>query len=149
MQPNIKNDLLYLLRMIEAIEKIKIYSADFDDPLTFFDANEQKDFNACLTLLTHIGEQVTRISVSLKESYPLIEWQKIKDYRNKITHDYTNVDRFITFEVIKNHLPALQTDIQNIIQEQVKQEIFSLEEFILAKTSPYFKHINFDNFDLH
>ena len=50
-------DLLYLLRILEASEKIRIYSKGYTDPIGFFEANDQREFNACLSLLAQIGEQ--------------------------------------------------------------------------------------------
>lgn len=40
MLANIKNDLLYLLNMIEGIEKIFIYSNNFKNAEEFFEYNE-------------------------------------------------------------------------------------------------------------
>ncbi|WP_020598321.1 HepT-like ribonuclease domain-containing protein [Spirosoma panaciterrae] len=71
---NHKTDLVYCLRILEAIGKIKVYAAGFDDPFVFFEANEQKDFNASLLQLLHIGEQVNRLSEQTKSAYSQIPW---------------------------------------------------------------------------
>lgn len=39
-------NVLYILTMLEAIEKIFIYSADFEDEEKFYLANKQLNFNA-------------------------------------------------------------------------------------------------------
>ncbi len=57
-----KNDLLYLLSMIESIEKVILYSKDIETAECFFEYNEQINFNATLTLLMHIGETVGKLS---------------------------------------------------------------------------------------
>ena len=36
MQPQLKNDLLYLLRILEAVETIKLYAAGYEEPFAFF-----------------------------------------------------------------------------------------------------------------
>lgn len=51
MQPHLKNDLLYLLRIIEACEKIRLYAASFRTASDLFLAQEQMVFNACLNQL--------------------------------------------------------------------------------------------------
>ena len=64
MQPALKNDLVYCPRILDAIGKIELYANGYEDPFVFFDANDQKDFNACLLQLLHIGEQVNRLGES-------------------------------------------------------------------------------------
>ena len=71
--------MVYCLRMLEAIEKINLYASGYNDPHVFFDADDQKDFNACLLLLMHIGEQVNRMSDTLKNTYAHIPWQADRD----------------------------------------------------------------------
>ena len=59
------NDLLHLLSVIESIEKVKVYSHAIATAESFFDYNEQLNFNATLTLLIHIGETVGKFSDDL------------------------------------------------------------------------------------
>ena len=74
MLKNKKNDLLYLLNILESIIKIQLYTADTQDAEAFYQLNDQLNFNASLNLLTNIGESVTKISSDLKEEYPKISW---------------------------------------------------------------------------
>ena len=143
MQQQIKNDLLYLLRILESVEKIFLYTKDISSAESLYHSNDQKDFNACLSLLANIGEQSTKISDELKAKYNNINWLVIKSLRNKIVHNYTGLDVFILFETIKNSLPVLKNDISKIIEIEIKLKTFDLEEFNVAKTSPYLKHIDF------
>ncbi len=55
MLADIKNDLLYILNMLESIEKIKIYSKNFDNAEDFFNSNDQINFNAALNLFGNLG----------------------------------------------------------------------------------------------
>ena len=54
MLPNKKNDLLYLLNILESIEKIRLYGAETQDAEAFYQLNDQLNFNASLNLLTNI-----------------------------------------------------------------------------------------------
>lgn len=38
MQPHLKNDLLYLLRILESTEKIALFSGPYSNPADFFTA---------------------------------------------------------------------------------------------------------------
>lgn len=55
-------DLLYLLRILDAIGKILHYTSAYTKPEDFLFKNEQRDYNASLQLLMHIGEQTVKIS---------------------------------------------------------------------------------------
>ena len=62
--------LLYILTILEAVEKIRIYTAEFSDPLDFFEANAQMNFNATVNLLIAIGEESKKIDDAKKETLP-------------------------------------------------------------------------------
>lgn len=130
--------------MLEAIGKIDLYANGYDDPYVFFDANDQKDFNACLLLLLHIGEQVNRMSDTLKATYAQTPWQSLKGFRNLVAHDYVGVDRLIVFETIRQRLPNLKEHIEHIIRTEMQQGTFDRVDYDLSKQSNYYRHIDFD-----
>lgn len=90
MLPGIKNDLMYLLNILESIEKINLYSAGCNGAETFFLENEQMNFNATLNLLTNIGENVAKLSDELKQLYTDVAWTQLRGFRNRVVHDYIN-----------------------------------------------------------
>ncbi|GAA4401952.1 DUF86 domain-containing protein [Nibrella viscosa] len=147
MQQSSKNDLVYCLRILESIGKITLYTRVFDNPLDFFFANDQKDFNASLLLLINIGEQSARISAATREKYPQVLWQKIKQFRNVAAHDYTGVDKFITYDVIKVQLPLLRQQIQDIVRQELRTETFDRTEYNISRQSDYYKHIDYNQID--
>ena len=146
MQQHIKNDLLYLLRVLEAAEKIILYSSPFNQPQDFFEANDQKDFNACLNLLSQVGEQCNKLSKTLIEKYPEIDWVSVKGLRNRIVHDYTGIDLYIIFETVKKSIPELPAVIVEMIRTETGNGNFDREELSVAETSPYLRHIDFSLF---
>ena len=143
MLPNEKNDLLYLLNILEYIEKIWKYTEKTKDAEELFELNEQMNLNASLTLLANIGENVSKITDKLKDEYPSVEWQKIKNFRNRIIHDYVGIDLAIVYEIITNDLKALKPEIVKIIKEKIKQKVFDIEEIKVGKESKYYNHIDF------
>jgi len=145
MLPNEKNDLMYLFNILEYIGKIWKYTEDINDAEELFEKNEQLNLNASLTLLANIGENVSKISEKLKQEYSNIEWKQIKEFRNKIVHDYTGIDLVIVYEIITNDLKILTTEIEKIIKEKIEQNIFDIEELKACKISNYYKHINYEN----
>jgi uncharacterized protein with HEPN domain len=144
MLPSEKNDLLYLLNILEAIGKISIYTEKTNDAETFYELNEQLNFNASINLLANIGENVSKISEQLKQEYSKIEWQQIKDFRNKIVHNYIGIDLIITYNIITNDLKILKPEIENIIRIKLTNKIFDIEEAKISRESKYYKHIDFE-----
>jgi uncharacterized protein with HEPN domain len=143
MLKDIKNDLMYLLNMVEAIEKIMIYSKDFFSAEEFFDYEDQLNFNATLSLFTLIGENAGKISNELKENYNNILWKDVKNFRNKIVHDYVNIDMFIVFDIIKNNLYSLKENLEELLKNKLKDGTFDIEEYKVSIGSKYYRHIDF------
>ncbi|MBS4027043.1 MAG: DUF86 domain-containing protein [Ignavibacteriales bacterium] len=119
MSPNRKNDLLYLLNILEAIKKIEVYIGGINDAESFYIKDEQLQFNACLSLLTHIGESVNKICSELKNDETSVDWKNISGFRNRIAHDYTGLDIFIVFRIIEEELPMLEEKIYLLINKNL------------------------------
>ena len=61
-----------------------------------------------------IGESVTRISSSFKSEQKVIPWQRIKDFRNLIAHDYFGVDAEEVWQIIENEITSLKSKLENL-----------------------------------
>ena len=144
MLSNIKNDLMYLLNILEYIGKIQKYTVNINSPEELYELNDQLNFNGSINLLANIGENISRISNELKVEYTEIEWQQIKDFRNKIVHDYMGIDLMLTYDIIKNDLKKLQSKIEEIIKTKITEKIFDIEEINLSKNSKYYTHVKFE-----
>ena len=143
MSPHKENDLLYLLNILEYSGKIWKYTESITNAEEFYEYNEQLNLNASLTLLANIGENVGKISEELKQEYQGIEWQSIKDFRNKIVHNYEGIDIEIVFEIITEDLRELKPKIEQIIAKKTEEKTFSIDELNLAKESEFYKYIDF------
>ena len=144
MLSNEKNDLLYLLNILEYIGKIWKYTEKTKDAEDLFVLNEQMNLNASLTLLANIGENVSKITDKLKQEYSDIKWQNIKDFRNKIVHNYVGIDLAIVYEIITKDLKILKPKIERIIKEKIKQNVLDIEELKISKESKFYRFINFE-----
>ncbi len=145
MQPAPKTDLVYCLRILEAIGKITIYANGYEDPFAFFDANDQKDFNACLLQLLHIGEQVNRLGESTRQLAADIPWIDIKGLRNLIAHDYVGIDKLVVFKTIRFSLPTFKQQLEQLIRDGLTSGLFATADYTLSKESNYYRHINFSD----
>jgi uncharacterized protein with HEPN domain len=144
MSPNEKNDLLYLLNILEHIGKIWKYTEKTTDADDLFELNEQMNLNASLTLLANIGENVSKISEKLKNEYSNVDWQKIKGFRNRIIHDYLGINLAIVYEIIAVDLKTLKIEIVKIIREKLKQEVFDIKEIEISRENRYYNHVDFE-----
>ena len=144
MLPNEKNDLMYFLNILEYIGKIWKYTKNVNNAEELYELNEQMNLNASLTLLANIGENVSKLSEKIKLEYSNINWQEIKNFRNKIVHDYVGIDLAIVYEIIINDLNILKPDIEKIIKEQLIKNIYEIEEIKICKESNYYVNIDFD-----
>ena len=144
MLPNKKNDLLYLINILEYIGKIWKYTEKTNDAEELFEINAQMNLNASLTLLANIGENVSKLSDDLKQENTNIEWTKIKEFRNRIVHDYIGIDLVIVYEIITNDLKILKHEIVKIINEGINEKIYDIEEIKICKESKYYNYIDFN-----
>ena len=143
MLPGIENDLLYLLNILEALGKISLYASGFNDAEKFYEADDQLHFNAVLNQFSYIGENTAKLSKEIKQKYNNVNWQSVKDFRNRIVHNYAGLDIFVVFEIITSEIPATIKFVEDIVRKEVLSGIFSSEEYELAKNSKYYRHINF------
>jgi uncharacterized protein with HEPN domain len=134
-----KKNFTYIMTILESIEKIFLYTESFKDPDSFLEANEQMNFNASQILLLVIGEEVKKIDNSLKGEHKRIPWKEISKLRNRIAHDYRSIDPNISFDIIKNYLPELKSELLKMLDK------VSFERELLIKTvnSNQYRHLKY------
>ena len=135
---NDKN-LVYILTVLEAIEKLFIYSGNFDNAHGFWQHDNQINYNASTNLLIAIGEETKKIDDGLKNKFPKIQWKAISDLRNRLAHDYRGTDPDILWQIITEELIILKKAlIKTLSFVSFKNEM--LEE---ALNSKYYKNIQY------
>lgn len=130
---------LYILTILEAIEKIKIYGASYQTPESLFEAEDQMPYNGICHLLLAIGEESKKIEVPLKETQSFVSWEEIAGLRNRIAHDYRGIDKNIVFQIIKRELDILQAACEQLLQ----QLDLDRSQWIPLLQNPFYKHIQY------
>ena len=69
---------------------------------------------ACLYNIQVIGEAAVRLPENIKDDNPQIPWPLIKGMRNRLIHEYFGTDLNVVWNVIKNELPTLKTELEKI-----------------------------------
>jgi len=104
------NDIL-VNDILECCKKISKYI----DGLSFDQfQNDDKTIDAVIRNFEIIGEAANNLSDDFKELYPLIDWHKIRGFRNRIVHDYAGVDIKIVWKIITDFLPIMTKEISKI-----------------------------------
>ena len=75
----------------------------------------KKTITACAFSVSQIGELVKEINDETIQKYNAIPWNSIKGMRNRIIHDYENVDLSVLWGTIKESLPELKDKLKEII----------------------------------
>lgn len=64
-----------------------------------------------------IGEASKNIPNEIQKLFKDIHWQKLRGIRNRIVHDYFNVDREIIWFIVTNELSTLKNTLQNHLKD--------------------------------
>jgi|GEM_PF-564213 len=62
-----------------------------------------------------MGEASGRISNEMKKRYPDLPWRNMKEMRNRVIHQYYEVDYCVVQDIIVKQLPLLIEQLRNIL----------------------------------
>ncbi len=133
-------NLVYILTILECIEKSWLYTKKIDNANDLIEANDQKELNAIISIFIAIGEETKKIDDNLKNDISKqINWKQIAGIRDKISHNYRGVDEEIIWSIIQNDLIL----VKNALLEMLK--LLNPDKLMLIEIlkSPYYKHIQF------
>ncbi len=73
---------------------------------------------AVIRSLEIIGEATKKISADVKYNWSSISWKNMAGMRDRLIHDYMGVNYSIVWDVVKNKIPELYDQIENIIETE-------------------------------
>ena len=112
-----KDPLIFLQHIMESIARIESFSKDITKE--GLSKNELKQY-AIVRAIEIIGEAVKNLPKEFVEKYTSVPWRDIVGMRDKIMHQYFDMDLDIVWQVIKFNLPELKTELQKILDELQK-----------------------------
>ena len=68
--------------------------------------------------LSIIGEATKKIPGDVKYAWQRISWRQMAGMRDRLVHDYMGVNYLIVWDVAKNIIPELTTQIQSVIEKE-------------------------------
>jgi uncharacterized protein with HEPN domain len=108
-----EKDKIVLKKIIGYINDIAGYVSklDFNSFIT-----DKKTLFACAFIISQIGELAGELSDDIKNINPDVPWKSMRGMRNRIVHDYDNVDFAVLWGTIKTSLPELKKQLSKIIE---------------------------------
>ena len=111
---SMKKDKAYLQDMLDAISDIEKFIENITRDE--FYKNKEKQY-AVLRALEIIGEVTKKLSKELKAKHHEVSWREIAGMRDKLIHDYFDVDIDAVWNTVKQDIPGLKAKVSEIIKE--------------------------------
>ena len=106
---NIKNDNFYILKIINDLEFIVLHMQGVD--IKELEDNEIL-LDSMLFRMIQVSENSKKLTDEYKQARVNIPWNALYGLRNRIVHDYGNMDLNVVYETIKDDIPDL---LKNLI----------------------------------
>ncbi len=106
----------YLEHVLEAIERASAHISDVLDAAAF--EKDAKSQDAVVRNIEIIGEaagKIAKVAPDFITQHPNIPWQQIRGMRNRIIHDYFEVDYGVVWQTVKNDLPLLAGKLRALL----------------------------------
>ncbi|ADW21402.1 MULTISPECIES: DUF86 domain-containing protein [Thermus] len=111
------SDQARLLHMLDAAKRIQELSLHVDLAAL---APEDITALAVVRLLEIIGEAAKGLSPELQGRYPHVPWRSIAGLRNRLIHEYFDVDMEIVAAIAQKDIPVLIQQLEAILAEEEK-----------------------------
>lgn len=74
-------------------------------------------YDAIVRNLEVIGEAANRFPKEIQSAYPDIPWHQIVGMRNRIVHEYADIDLVLVIEIMRNDLPVLKRQLKSVLSD--------------------------------
>jgi uncharacterized protein with HEPN domain len=103
---HIRDESLYLL----SVTRTGITREEF--------LNDETLKRAVVRSLEIIGEATKKIPADFKIKWNNVKWKEMAGMRDRLIHDYMGVNYAIVWDVIINKIPELNTQVNNVIENE-------------------------------
>jgi len=108
-----KKDKIILKKILEYINDVSQYAVglNFESFL-----QDKKSMSACAFAILQIGELAKELSDDIQSQNPAIPWKGIRGMRNRIAHDYKNIDSTVLWDTVETSLPKLKSQLIELLE---------------------------------
>ncbi|GBF80353.1 HepT-like ribonuclease domain-containing protein [Aphanothece sacrum] len=110
-----EKDKASILDALIFAQRILEFTSGMDEKMF---ANDLKTQAAVLYEISVLGEAMRRISPEFQQQYPEIPYSKIIGMRNKLVHDYHEINLQLVWLVIQINIPELVVNLTKIVPQQ-------------------------------
>lgn len=110
-----KNPHVYLGHILDSIEWIEKHMSGLTAE-EFLDNVATQD--AVIRRIQIIGEAVKKLPDGIKEKTAEVPWRKIAGIRDKVIHDYVDVDIELVWEIVQKDLQPLKEKVQELMRDE-------------------------------
>jgi uncharacterized protein with HEPN domain len=112
-----KDPIILLKFILESIESLQRYMSDISEQFYVDDIEKQ---DAAEHRLQVIGQAIIQLPQEIKDAHPEIEWHKIAGLRNRIVHEYLDIDHDLIWHIIDESVPEFKIQITKLVEENKK-----------------------------
>ena len=109
-----KSEKEYLKHILDEVNFLTQSSRNVSLDKLMHDPTLQRAYTRSLEI---IGEAVKNLSKEFRQKYSEINWKTIAGMRDRLIHHYFGVDLEIVWDVVKNEVPKLKTQIEKILKK--------------------------------
>ncbi len=106
-----KDACLYLVHIIECVDKIKLFTKDGKD--IFLSSILIQD--AVYRNFEIIGEVAKRVPDNVRKNIPDVPWRQVAGFRGVLIHQYDGVDPLQVWQVVENNILDIRKSIQDYL----------------------------------
>ena len=103
----------YLKHIIECIEIIQNYTASGRKSL-----DDLKTQDAVIRRLQVMAQSCLLLSDETQNTSPEVGWHHIRNFRNRLVHEYLDVDIDLIWVIIERNLPPLKTAAESLLADE-------------------------------
>jgi len=111
-----KDSLIFIKHILESINNIENFTKNVERGKFLKDKEKQ---SAVIRQIEIIGEAAKNLPYSFTKNYSNIPWKEIIGTRDKMIHHYFGVDLDIVWDIVKENLPLLKSQLEELLKQEI------------------------------